>query len=172
MDFKDYYKILEINQIATQKEVKAAFKNQAVKWHPDKNLEIDTTQKMQEITEAYLILKDKEARGHYDREYLKYAEFIKKSNPLYKEHTSKGYKHSRSTNNTKEANYEFDDKTLKKWIKNARVQAVDLAKQTIHEIGELSATAAKSAGLKMLQLFISYAIIGIISLLILKTCAN
>lgn len=177
MEFKDYYKILEINQTATQEEIKAAFKKQAVKWHPDRNLGTDTTEKMQEINEAYLILKDKEARERYDREYLRYKEFTQQSKSYHQEKTSQDYKQSQSESNqrkekAKEPNYEFDDEILKKWVRNARRQAVDLAKQTIKEVGELSVTATKAAGSKMLELFIGYAIGGIIILIIFKACTG
>ena len=41
--FVDYYAVLEIEITATSEEIKAAFKKQALKWHPDKNQGKDTT---------------------------------------------------------------------------------------------------------------------------------
>ena len=73
--FVDYYKILEIEKSSTQQEIKVAFRKQAIKWHPDKNPGIDVNEKMQLINEAYLILKDEEARNHYDIEYIKFYNF-------------------------------------------------------------------------------------------------
>ena len=73
--FKDYYAILEISQSATLAEIKSAYRNQAMKWHPDKNRGMDTTEKMKEINEAKLILTDAEARVRYDREYLRFKSF-------------------------------------------------------------------------------------------------
>ncbi len=176
MDFKDYYKILEIHQTASLEEIKIAFKKQAVKWHPDRNLETDTTEKMQEINEAYLILKDEEARERYDREYLRYKEFTsrhQKSRSQEQEYSSnKSTESKKRQQKTETPNYEFDDEILKNWMRNARRQAVDLAKQTIREVGELSVTATKAAGTKMLQLFVSYAIGGFIILIIFKACSG
>ena len=63
--FKDYYKLLDIAQNATDEEIKKAYREQSFKWHPDRNQETDTTMRMQEIVEAHLILKDKEARERY-----------------------------------------------------------------------------------------------------------
>jgi len=176
MEFKDYYKILEIQQTASLEEIKIAFKKQAVKWHPDRNLDTDTTEKMQEINEAYLILKDKDARERYDREYLRYKEFTSQSSKSYSQE-KQSQSNSQSANKQKEEkaerpNYEFDDEILKNWMRNARRQAVDLAKQTIREVGELSVTATKAAGSKMLEMFFGYFVVGIIFLLIFKACAN
>ena len=70
--FKDYYAILELSQNADLNQIKAAFKKQALKWHPDRNIGVDTTSIMQTIVEAHLILKDQEARIKYDEEYRKF----------------------------------------------------------------------------------------------------
>ena len=70
--FQDYYQILEIEFGANSEQIKSAFKKQAMKWHPDKNLDKDTTEIMQAINEAKLILLDPEARAKYDKEYLKF----------------------------------------------------------------------------------------------------
>ena len=72
--FVDYYAILEISFDATQLEIKAAYKKQALKWHPDRNIGLDTTLRMQQINEAHLILKDAEGRERYDKEYKRYKE--------------------------------------------------------------------------------------------------
>ena len=76
----DYYKILEIEKNSNSKEIKSAFRRQAIKWHPDKNPNIDVNGKMQLINEAYLILKDVEARKHYDLEYDKFKAYKNEQN--------------------------------------------------------------------------------------------
>ena len=48
----DYYKIIGVSRDATLQQIKAAFRELAVRYHPDNNTE-DTTYKFQEITEAY-----------------------------------------------------------------------------------------------------------------------
>ena len=158
--FVDYYKVLEINRNANSQEIKTAFRTQAIKWHPDKNQDIDVTEKMQLLNEAYLILKDEDARKRYDLEYDKFN--------AYKEKRNENPNKTQSENIYNE--YKFEDETLKKWMSNAKKQAVDLAKQTIKEMAELSITATKEASSKMLETFVYYAIAGVFIMLLFKTC--
>ncbi|MGL4599295.1 MAG: DnaJ domain-containing protein [Bacteroidia bacterium] len=53
--FKDYYTLLEVAQSATDEEIKKVFRDQAIKWRTDRNQGSNTTLRMQEINEAYLI---------------------------------------------------------------------------------------------------------------------
>ena len=67
--FKDYYAILGIGMHASAEEIKRAYRSKSLQWHPDKNPGRDTTIEMQDINEAYAILKDAEKRRRYDVEY-------------------------------------------------------------------------------------------------------
>jgi len=66
----NYYDILGVTYNATSDEITAAKNKLAKQYHPDVNMRkgIDTTEKMQEILEAYAVLSDKEKRAEYDRE--------------------------------------------------------------------------------------------------------
>jgi len=167
--FVDYYKILEIDLNSSQKDIKLAFRSQAIKWHPDKNPNLDVTEKMQLINEAYLILKDEEARKHYDIEYVNFYNYLNtKKDREEKENRQNENKEKRYQSVYEE--YDFNDEKLKNWMQNAKKQAVDLAKQTIIEMGELSVKATKEAGSKMIEMFVSYTIVGFIIFLIFKAC--
>ena len=63
---KDYYKSLGVEKKASNKEIKKAFRKLALKYHPDKNPDKDTSKKFQEIAEAYEILGDEDKRSQYD----------------------------------------------------------------------------------------------------------
>jgi len=65
---KDYYKVLGVSRKADEKQLKRAYKKQAMKWHPDKHQEDKdkATTKFQEIAEAYETLSDTEKRKLYD----------------------------------------------------------------------------------------------------------
>ena len=66
---KDYYKILGVSRDADEKELKRAYRQLAMKWHPDKNKgnEAEAQAKFQEISEAYDVLSDPKKRQTYDQ---------------------------------------------------------------------------------------------------------
>lgn len=65
---KDYYATLGVDRNATQEEIKRAFRQLALKYHPDRNQgNKEAEEKFKEINEAYTCLSDPEKRSHYDR---------------------------------------------------------------------------------------------------------
>ncbi len=68
--FKDYYKILEVSRNATADDIKISYRNLAKKYHPDSNSGVnDFTKIMQDINEAYDMLKTEEKRNKYNLIY-------------------------------------------------------------------------------------------------------
>jgi DnaJ-class molecular chaperone len=59
----DYYKILGVNENASQDDIKKAYKKLAMKNHPDRG---GDTQKFQEISQAYDTLSDDQKRAQYN----------------------------------------------------------------------------------------------------------
>jgi molecular chaperone DnaJ len=65
---KDYYGILGLSKTATEKEIKAAFRKLARKFHPDVNPGNKSAEgKFKELNEAYEVLSDPEKRRKYDQ---------------------------------------------------------------------------------------------------------
>ncbi len=76
MEFKDYYKILELDKKATADQIKKSFRKLAQKFHPDKNPNNKTAEnKFKEINEAYNVLSDPEKRKKYDNLGSSYSNF-------------------------------------------------------------------------------------------------
>ena len=67
MEFKDYYKVLGVERGASEDEIKKAFRKLARKHHPDVSKAADAAARMQDINEAYDVLRDPEKRAAYDR---------------------------------------------------------------------------------------------------------
>ena len=68
MEFKDYYKVLEVDKNATQAEIKSSYRKLAKKYHPDLNDGDEKAQeKFKEISEAYEVLGDEKKRQTYDQ---------------------------------------------------------------------------------------------------------
>lgn len=66
MDYKDYYKTLNIAKDASQDEIKRAYRKLARKYHPDVNKDPEAEIKFKEINEAHEVLGDAEKRKAYD----------------------------------------------------------------------------------------------------------
>jgi DnaJ-class molecular chaperone len=67
MSPNDYYQTLEVDQKASSKQIKEAYRKLAFKYHPDRNSENpDTAEKMKKVNEAYAVLSDATKRREYD----------------------------------------------------------------------------------------------------------
>ncbi|KAJ2500749.1 DnaJ-like protein xdj1 [Coemansia sp. RSA 1972] len=64
MSTKSYYEILEVDETATDSEIKRAYRQLAMKYHPDKNA--DGAEMFKEISHAYETLGDPSKRAAYD----------------------------------------------------------------------------------------------------------
>ena len=68
MSKKDPYDVLGVGRNATAEEIKKAYRQQAIKWHPDKNPgDKAAEEKFKEAASAYEILSDPEKKAKYDR---------------------------------------------------------------------------------------------------------
>jgi molecular chaperone DnaJ len=64
---QDYYERLGVPHDADEKTIKSAFRELALKYHPDRNKEPGAEEKFKEVAEAYAVLSDPEKRATYDR---------------------------------------------------------------------------------------------------------
>ena len=66
MQFKDYYKVLDVARDASADDIKKAFRKLARKYHPDVSKEADAQDRMRDVNEANAVLSDPEKRAAYD----------------------------------------------------------------------------------------------------------
>jgi hypothetical protein len=106
MDPKDYYSILGVSANSTDAQIKKAYRDLALKYHPDRNNSLWATEMMKKINEAYSVLSDKQKRFYYDHRndsskadgysfkdvyetYSKYSDYVKeKKNSKSKSYSS------------------------------------------------------------------------------------
>ena len=64
---RDYYDVLGVEKNAGPDQIKAAYRKQAVKYHPDKNKgDKGAEEKFKEASEAYHVLSNSERKQNYD----------------------------------------------------------------------------------------------------------
>ncbi len=67
MTGKDYYRILGVDQKATEQQIKEAYRRLALQYHPDRNKgDPAALETMKELNEAYAVLSDPDKRSRYD----------------------------------------------------------------------------------------------------------
>ena len=68
MTKRDFYEILDVSKNATAEEIKKAYRQQALKFHPDRNPGDKTSEdKFKEAAEAYEVLSDPQKKARYDQ---------------------------------------------------------------------------------------------------------
>ena len=168
--FKDYYKILGVSSSANDAEIKKAYREMSMKWHPDRNPGIDVTATMQDINEAYAILKDAAKRSRYDEEYLRFCGMFTHND---KDQDTVNTENDNQSQSEWTYDYDVQDENLKEDIKDAREYAKELVEEFLKELKETSKVAAKGAATNALNYAIGWVIAGVFIAIIgalLRTC--
>jgi len=67
---KDYYSLLGVPRNATQEQIRRAYREAALRLHPDRNIEPGDTEVFLDVGQAYETLVDPETRAAYDAQLL------------------------------------------------------------------------------------------------------
>lgn len=176
--FKDYYAILGIQFPSSQDEIKAAYRQQSLKWHPDKNPGKNTEEEMKSINETYSILKDAETKKRYDAEYVlsrkhsKATGSYEHSNTTEQKHQNRSQEEGSANGRTYNWEYDYDikDEHLKDDIREARKAAEEYVKEFMESLRKDAKSAAKGAVEEAVPYIITGAVLSLFVLLI-QTCS-
>ncbi len=64
---RDFYEVLGVKKDASAAEIKKAYRQLALKYHPDRNKEKDAAEKFKEISESYEVLSNPTKKKNYDQ---------------------------------------------------------------------------------------------------------
>src|SRR3989304_8608336 len=64
---RDFYEVWGVSKSASAAEIKKAYRQLALKFHPDRNKEAGAAEKFKEISEAYEILSNSQTKQSYDQ---------------------------------------------------------------------------------------------------------
>ncbi len=155
--FVDYYSLLGIPQSATAEDIKKAYREMSIRWHPDKNPDTDTTAAMQAINEAYAILKDAAKRIRYDKEYVLFRKTVEVDNSR----NGRVNANPQSQTEWTYREYNVHDQNLQNDIEDAREYAKDLVTAFMKELNRTTKTAAKGAAKKAIDYTVAWVITGL-----------
>lgn len=153
--FKDYYKVLNIAYPSSADEIKTAYRQQAMRWHPDRNPGRDTTSEMQEVVEAYNVLGNAERKACYDTEYVLYQ--------------------AARTQHTDSADYQVHDRKVRQDMSDARQEASAYMREFLDSLKKNGKAAAEGAWeelKKWLVILLVFLILGLIVSLCVGNSVN
>lgn len=146
---KDYYKILGVNKDAQKEEIKAAYRKQAMKYHPDRNPgDIESEEKFKEINESYEILSNDISRHVYDEyrngeEKTRHAEAEETSTKETKNTTTKNKRtyEKKTTVRTERKIYIKGTIVVKYWAEQEGESFLSVLKEVVYRINPVFAKA-------------------------------
>jgi curved DNA-binding protein CbpA len=119
-DIMNYYAILGVSQLAKYREIKAAYRRLALKYHPDRNSSPVSENSIKIINAAFEVLSDKDKRRQYDERRFDSIVLHRKKEDTKSQtsssHASSSTAYSDSDHNNNHDNY--DNTYLRKGKRN------------------------------------------------------
>jgi hypothetical protein len=81
---KNYYSILGLPDTASGEAIKRAYRQLALRYHPDKNPSREAEERFKEINAAYAVLGDAASRRAYDGQWLQHKQGVAHRDPKYR----------------------------------------------------------------------------------------
>jgi len=107
-DIMNYYAILGVPQYAKYREIKAAYRRLALKYHPDRNSSPVSENSIKIINAAFEVLSDKDKRRQYDEKLVNSIILHRKKEQI-KSHTSSSHASSSTAYSDSDYNNSHDN---------------------------------------------------------------
>ena len=124
-DIMNYYAILGVSQYAKYREIKAAYRRLALKYHPDRNSSPVSENSIKIINAAFEVLSDKDKRKQYD-EKLVSSIISHRKKERTKSQTSSSSHVSSSTVYSDSGHNKSDDDYYDTYLKKGKRNEVDV----------------------------------------------
>jgi curved DNA-binding protein CbpA len=132
-DIMDYYSILGVSQYAKYREIKAAYRRLALKYHPDRNSSRFSETTIKIINAAFEVLSDRDKRRQYD-EKATFNNITRKKKNQTQSYSSSSHVNSSDTVYSDSGHSSSDDEYQNTYVKTGNRNETDIKSQKISSI--------------------------------------
>ena len=132
-DIMDYYSILGVSQYAKYREIKAAYRRLALKYHPDRNSSHFSETTIKIINAAFEVLSDRDKRRQYD-EKATFNNITRKKKNQTQSYSSSSHVNSSDTVYSDSGHSSSDDEYQSTYVKTGNRNETDIKSQKISSI--------------------------------------
>ena len=133
-DIIDYYKILGVSQYSKYREIKAAYRRLALKYHPDRNSSPFSENTIKIINAAFEVLSDRDKRRQYDEKATFNNMTRKKKNQTQSYSSSPPHANSSDTVYSDSGDSSSDDEYQNAYVKIGNRNETDIKSEKISSI--------------------------------------
>jgi curved DNA-binding protein CbpA len=133
-DIMDYYSILGVSQHAKYREIKAAYRRLALKYHPDRNSSPFSENTIKIINAAFEVLSDRDKRRQYDEKATFNNMTRKKKNQTQSYSSSPPHANSSDTVYSDSGDSSSDDEYQNAYVKIGNRNETDIKSEKISSI--------------------------------------
>ena len=132
-DIMDYYSILGVSQYAKYREIKAAYRRLALKYHPDRNSSPFSENTIKIINAAFEVLSDRDKRRQYD-EKATFNNMTRKKKNQTQSYPSSPHVNSSNTVYSDSGDSSSDDEYQNTYVKIGNRNETDVKSEKISSI--------------------------------------
>jgi len=138
-DIMNYYAILGVSQYAKYREIKAAYRRLALKYHPDRNSSPFSENTIKIINAAFEVLSDRDKRRQYDEDAIFNNIAHKKKDQTQSYSSSSPHVNSSGTVYSDSGHTSSDDEYRNTYVKKGNRNETDVKSKKVSSVTNISA---------------------------------